>query len=426
MVFPTSTEQISEIHKYCFKNEISIIPFGQGSGFEGGVVNSNFDDRPTVTIDLMKNMTQVLEIHGAPDRYAKVQAGVQREILNEYIRDTGLWFPIDPGANATIGGMTATSASGTNAVKYATMKENVINLRAVLPDGTIIDSAGEGRSFIKSSAGYNLTELFTGSEGTLGTISEVTVRLHPIESHLIAASCKFESIESATLAAQQILSLGVPVARLEFLDEIALECVSGENPDCKAALYFELSSSSEDFLKEQIDSINWLCEENGSFGFKSSTSLEERSKIWNARHRAYWSMIKKFQYGRNRKGYSTDVCVPISRVGDCIIKSKELVKNSKYLNKCGGIIGHIGDGNFHVFFGVDTTDEKEFAELKYLSNEIANLALENNGTITGEHGIGLGKKHLLEKEVGKGSYDLMKLIKSTIDPKNIMNPGKIF
>jgi len=426
VIFPTSTEQISEIHKYCFKNEIGIIPYGQGSGFEGGVINTNVDGRPTVTLDMMKNMTQVLGVHGAPDRYAKVQAGVQRELLNEYIRDTGLWFPIDPGANATIGGMTATSASGTNAVKYGTMKENVINLRAVLPDGTIFDSAGEDRSFIKSSAGYNLTELFTGSEGTLGTISEITVRLHPIESHLIAASCKFPSILQATTAAEQILSLGVPVARLEFLDEIALEAVTDETPDCKAALYFELSSSSEAFLKEQVESINWLCEENDSFGFKSSTSLEERTKIWNARHRAYWSMINKFQYGKTRQGYSTDVCVPISKVGECIIKSKELVKNSKYLNKCGGIIGHIGDGNFHVFFGVDTSDEAEFAELKFLADEIAKLALENNGTITGEHGIGLGKKHLLEKQVGTASYGIMKLIKATIDPKNIMNPGKVF
>lgn len=338
-----------------------------------------------------------------------------------------MWFPIDPGANATIGGMTSTSASGTNAVKYGTMKENVINLQAVLPDGTIIDTAGENRSFIKSSAGYNLTELITGSEGSLGTITNVTVRLHPIEEHIVAASCKFSSIEAATAAAEGILTLGVPVARLEFLDEIALECVSGvTNPDAKAALYFEVSSSSTNFLDEQVENIRWFCEENESYDFAASHDASERAKIWAARHRAYWAMVNKFQYGKIRKGYSTDVCVPISRVGECIKASKELVANSTYLNKCGGIIGHIGDGNFHVFFGVDTENPDEFAELKHLADAIAQLALDNNGTITGEHGIGLGKRHLLEKQVGAGSYNLMKLVKASIDPKNIMNPGKIF
>ena len=440
IAFPKNSNEVSAIHKYCYENEINIIPFGQGSGFEGGVIpqdksNENEIGRPNLCLDMMKHMNNIVNVFPSPDRYAQVQAGVTREQLNDYIRDTGLWFPIDPGANATLGGMSSTSASGTNAVRYNTMKENVINMEVVLPNGEIIHTAGENRSTIKSSAGYNLTELFVGSEGTLGTICQSTLRLHPIADYLTAATCEFESIDEATATAENVLTLGIPVARMEFLDEVALRCVNSDLPPdqklnlsakTKAALFFELSSSSQNYLNEMIENIQWLAEENNAYNFSFSHELEERNKLWKARHRAYYSMIKEFQYGKNRLGYSTDVCVPITKVGHCIKESKEIVARSKYLNKCGGIIGHVGDGNFHVFFGVDTENQEELAELKDLADQIAYLALDNNGTMTGEHGIGLGKKHLLEKQVGSGSYQVMKLLKNSIDPKNLMNPGKIF
>ena len=228
---PKSVQDISNIHKYCFENEINIIPYGQGSGLEGGVIpyrtvnQNNSNDRIFLTLDLMKHMQKVISIHPSPDRYCQVQAGCQRETLNSYIRDTGLWFPVDPGANATIGGMAATSASGTNAVRYGTMKENIINLEVVLPNGEIIHTAGENRSTIKSSAGYNLTELFVGSEGTLGTISQATLRLHPIDEFIAAGICEFSNLSDAMAAAEMALTLGVPVARMEFLDDISLKCV---------------------------------------------------------------------------------------------------------------------------------------------------------------------------------------------------------
>lgn len=407
-----------------------MIPYGQGSGFEGGIVPQN-NGNLTVTIDMLKNMNQILNVFPSPDRYCQVQAGVTREQLNSHIRDTGLWFPVDPGANASLGGMSSTSASGTNAVRYGTMKENVLNMKVVLPNGEIIDTMGENRSVIKSSAGFNLTELFVGSEGTLGTICETTLRLHPIADFLMAATCEFESIEQATATAESVLTLGVPVARMEFLDEIALKCVNTDrgteaNPKTKAALFFELSSTSETFLQEQVELVKWLAEENSAFSFQFSSELEERNKLWSARHKAYYSMLSYFQFGKNRLGYSTDVCVPITKIAHCLTESKKIVENSKHLNQCGGIIGHVGDGNFHVFFGVDTQNPDELNELKEISDAIAHLALDNNGTMTGEHGIGLGKKHLLEKQVGTGSYNVMKLIKSSIDPKNLMNPGKIF
>lgn len=430
VIFPENVTQISQVQSYCYERDICVIPFGQGSGLEGGVNPLLNETRPVITLDLMKNMDKINQVFGAPDRYVQVQPGVTREALNEHIRDTGLFFPVDPGANASLGGMAATSASGTNAVRYGTMKENTINMQVVLPNGEIIHTAGENRSFIKSSAGYNLTELFVGSEGTLGTISEVTLRLHPQQDYTAAAKCFFPGLENATETAEAILSIGLPVSRIEILDELSLKAVLGEDCTFQAALFFELASSSEAYLGEQTETIQWLCTENQGMEFGASSDRSEMKALWAARHKAYYSMIHLFQRlapsDNERRGYATDVCVPVSKIGAAVKEAKELVKSSKYLSQMGGVIGHIGDGNFHINFGIDTTNQQEMQEIKYLSEEIARLALKYNGTVTGEHGIGIGKIGLLREQVGPATHDLMKTIKRTIDPKNIMNPGKIF
>ena len=353
------------------------------------------------TLDLLKQFNKIKNVFPSPDNYTQVQPGVTREELNDHIRDTGLFFPVDPGANASLGGMAATSASGTNAVRYGTMKENVINLEVVLANGEIIHTAGENRSFIKSSAGYNLTELFVGSEGTLGTITEVMLRLHPVLDYSSAAKCFFPSLEEACEAAEGILSVGLPISRIEILDEISLKAVLGETNSDKlpqSALFFELASSSEVYLKEQIELIEYFCQESKGFEFTASNDRSEMKKLWAARHKAYYSMIQLFQKlapsNNERRGYATDVCVPVSKVGKAITEAKALVKSSTFLSEMGGVIGHIGDGNFHINFGIDVSNENEMEEIKILSDQIARLALKYGGTVTGEHGVGIGKKGL--------------------------------
>ncbi|KAL5021434.1 hypothetical protein ScPMuIL_000589 [Solemya velum] len=415
VVFAQSTEHVSQIAKLCNDNEIPLIPFGTGTGLEGGVVAT----KGGVSVDLTK-MDQIVAVH-AEDFDAVVKAGVTRQTLNTYLRDTGLMFPIDPGADASLCGMCATSASGTNAVCYGTMRENVLNLEVVLADGTVFHTAGEGRRTKKTSAGYNLTNLFVGSEGTLGIITGATLRLHGIPDATAAAVCSFPTVQQAVDSTVQVLQCGIPMAKIEFLDEVAVDaCNKYSKLDLNVApsLFLEFHGSGTS-LEEQVSIVDDLCKMNGGGDFKWATDADEKSHLWKARHDVVYACTA---LRPGCKPYSTDVCVPISKLAEVIVKTKEEIDKAGVI---GPIIGHVGDGNFHVFFPVDQDNEDEMKVIKGLSEKMALLAISKEGTCTGEHGIGLGKRHLLEKEVGSG-YNVMKHIKKSLDPKGIMNPGKIF
>ncbi|CAG5098481.1 Oidioi.mRNA.OKI2018_I69.XSR.g15707.t1.cds [Oikopleura dioica] len=386
VVFPTCTEDVAKVAKYCYDNELPIIPFGLGSGFEGGIT--------------------------APAGGVSV--------------DTGLIFPIDPGADATIGGMCSTSASGTAAVRYGTMKENTINLEVVLSDGRIIHTGGPGRHFQKSSAGFNLTELLVGSEGTLGIITQATVRLHAAPEYLHALIATFETIEDSLACANLVLQNGVPVGRMEFVDPKSIDVInkhSNLENDVKPTLFFELIGSPAS-VQEQLETVKWCLEENNVLSMKETADPEERKTLWKARHMAYYATLGQCRPGQ--QGYSTDACVPQSKLTEMILSAKEYIAESKFSKDTAIIIGHVGDGNFHIFTGVDPSSEEEIQDIRELARKVANKALELGGTCTGEHGIGLGKKQFLVDEKGHDVVELMKSIKNVFDPKNIMNPGKIF
>ncbi|CAF4709845.1 unnamed protein product, partial [Rotaria sp. Silwood1] len=415
VVFAQSTEHVSNIVKYCASKRIPIIPFGTGTGVEGGVTAS----KGGVCLDLSR-MNKVLSVN-AEDFDCTVQAGVTRNALNSYIRDTGLQFPIDPGADASLGGMCATSASGTMAVRYGTMRENVMNLEVVLADGSIIKTAGlKGRSR-KTSSGYNLTNLFVGQEGTLGIITEATLKLHATPEAVLAAVAPFKDMQSAVNATVAIMQSGLPVARIEFLDDKMVDACnrfSKLDLDVSPTLFLEFHGS-----KSNIDAQGQIAEDTcKSFEclkFDFATDPEKRAELWKARHNA-WYAAQAIKPGS--KGYSTDVCVPISALPEIVTFAKDELKR---LNLLGPIVGHVGDGNFHVFVIVDPTNPKEIELVHQYSMALAKEALRVNGTVTGEHGIGLGKKKLLIDEFGPAGIKTMKAIKQALDPLNILNPDKV-
>ena len=413
VVFPETNEEVSKVLKLCNDNKIPVVPFGTGTSLEGNVVgNSN-----GVTISLEK-MNKVLSVNAA-DFDCRVQANVTRKQLNEYLREDGVFFPIDPGADAALGGMASTSASGTMAVKYGTMRTVISGLTVVLPNGDIIKTGSRTK---KTSAGYNLTNLFIGSEGTLGVITEVQLRLSPIPESIMSAVCQFKDLESAVLTSQEVIQYGIPIARIEMLNKDQMDLVINysklKNYEVLPTLFFEFHGSEES-NKESIRIVEELTKNNGGSDFKWAETLEDRNKLWQARHDCYYSVKAQ---GNNFKVYSTDVCVPISNLVECINFTEEEIKK---LGLKAPMVGHVGDGNFHAIIGYNPNKKGEYEKIRELSDKLINKTLELEGTITGEHGIGLHKKAYLLKEHGD-NIPLMKSIKRSIDQNNIMNPGKIF
>ena len=411
VIFARSTEDVQETVRICAEHKVPIIPFGTGTSLEGGV------NAPAggISIDL-NEMNEILAVN-AEDLDCVVQPGVTREALNLHLRDTGLFFPIDPGANASLGGMAATRASGTNAVRYGTMRENVINLTAVMPDGRIVKTARRAR---KTSAGYDLTKLLVGSEGTLGIITELTLRLFGIPEAMSAAVCSFPSVEDACNTTILTMQTGIPVARIELLDADTVKAVNDysnlNNPE-QPLLLLEFHGS-EAGVAEQAEMFGEIASEFGGSGFKWVTTTEERNQLWQARHDTYWA-VKALRPGK--EGISTDVCVPISRLAECVTETQRDISESGLF---GPVVGHVGDGNFHCLLLVDPEDQEEIRRAEEVIERMAMRALSMEGTCTGEHGIGQGKRRFVRLEHGAGA-DIMKSIKNAIDPDNIMNPGKV-
>ena len=413
VVFAERTEDVQTAVKLCAQYDVPVIAYGNGSSLEGHLLAVEGG----VSVDLSR-MNNVLSIH-AEDLTATVQAGVSRKALNEALRDTGLFFPIDPGADASLGGMSATRASGTNAVRYGTMRENVLGLTVVLADGRIIKTGTRAR---KSSAGYDLTRLFVGSEGTLGIITEVTVRLYPQPEALSAAVCAFPSMGEAVRAVIDTIQLGVPVARVEFVDALAIRAINRhsnlsltESP----TLFFEFHGT-EAGVREQAERVADIAADHHGSDFAWATRPEERSRLWNARHNAYFAML---QLKPGCRAVTTDVCVPISRLAECVEETeRDLLASSL---PCP-IVGHVGDGNFHVAMLLDPSRPEEREEAERLNRRIVERALAMGGTCTGEHGVGLHKMDFLLDEHGADAVDVMRAVKHALDPRNLMNPGKIF
>ncbi len=411
VVFPTSTEEVSAIVRTCAQHKVPIIPFGTGTSLEGHV------NAPAggISVDVSQ-MNQILAVH-AGDLDVVVQPGVTREQLNTFLRDQGLFFPIDPGANASLGGMAATRASGTNAVRYGTMKDNVLALQAVMPDGEVIRTAKRAK---KSSAGYDLTRLMVGSEGTLGLITELTLRLQGIPEAISSARCSFPSVDAACQAVMMTIQYGIPVARIELLDEMSVKAAnaySGLDLPETPLLLLEFHGS-EAGVSEQSETFGSIAEEFGGVDFTATTSTEERSKLWQARHDLYWASM---QIRPGAKGISTDTCVPISRLADCVGAAQSKAAEMGLL---APIVGHVGDGNFHALLLIDMEDAEEVKKADEYVNWLNETAISMDGTCTGEHGIGQGKRPYLQAELGPATR-YMSAIKSALDPDNIMNPGKI-
>jgi D-lactate dehydrogenase (cytochrome) len=412
VVFAHSTEEVAALVRLCVAHDVPIIPFGAGTSLEGNTTPIHGG----LTIDLGE-MNAILAVN-QEDFDCTVQAGVRREQLNEYLRDQGLFFPIDPGANATIGGMASTRASGTNAVRYGTMREAVLSLQVVTPDGRIIRTARRAR---KSAAGYDLTRLMIGAEGTLGIITEITLRLHGIPEAISSAVCSFDTLKGAVDTVVQSIQLAVPVARIEILDDSqmrASNAYSKLNYPETTTLFFEFHGS-ERYVQEQVETVRELAGQNGGGAFLWSNLPEERSKLWKARHEAYYAAIAQRP---GAVGWTTDVCVPISRLAQCIVETKHDLAGSSVPST---IVGHVGDGNFHVIFAIDPGKPEEMTQVEAINERLITRALAMDGTCTGEHGIGIGKQRHLADELGD-AIDMMRLIKRTIDPKNLFNPGKIF
>ncbi|MDX1709633.1 MAG: FAD-linked oxidase C-terminal domain-containing protein [Rhodovibrionaceae bacterium] len=412
VAFARSTEEVAEIVKICARHGRPVIPFGTGTSLEGHVAAL----KGGICID-MTQMNEVLEVN-AEDMDCRVQAGVTRKQLNEHLRDTGLMFPIDPGADASIGGMTATRASGTNAVRYGTMRENVLGLTVVLADGRVIRTGGRAR---KSSAGYDLTRLMVGSEGTLGVITEVQLRLHGIPEAVSSAVCSFETLEGAVNTVILTIQSGIPVARIELLDEVQMDACnrySDLDYPAKPTLFFEFHGS-EASVREQAERTGEIASELGGANFAWARAAEERNKLWQARHDAYYAGLA---LRPGCKGWPTDVCVPISRLAECILETKKDIEASDLL---APIVGHVGDGNFHLVYVIDPDDAEEMKRAEEVNDRMVLRALSMGGTCTGEHGIGYGKIKFLQAEHGE-AVAAMRAVKQALDPENLMNPGKIF
>jgi D-lactate dehydrogenase (cytochrome) len=412
VVFPESSEEVAAIVRLCADARTPVIPFGAGTSLEGGIGAL----QGGVCLD-MTGMNRIIQVN-ADDLDVTVEAGVTRKQLNADLRDTGLFFPIDPGADATIGGMTSTRASGTNAVRYGTMRENVLNVKAVLADGRIIQTGGRAR---KSAAGYDLTRMFVGAEGTLGVITEVTVRLFGVPEAISAAVCSFPSVEKAVRCCMLAIQSGVPVARVELLDATQMRaCIQYSNLDCEPVptLFFEFHGSQAS-VEEQANTIQDIASEFGGGDFQWTGQTEDRNKLWQARHDALYAALA---LKPGAKAWSTDVCVPISRLADCIEETRFDIAASSLL---ATMVGHVGDGNFHVIFLLDPERPQDFVEAQRINDRMVSRAIAMEGTCTGEHGVGIGKRHCLEQEFGD-ALDIMRDLKRTLDPLNVMNPGKIF
>ena len=411
VVFAHSTEEVSEIVKICARHKIPVIPYGTGTSLEGhvGAVNGG------VCIDLTE-MNEIINVN-AEDLDVTVQPGVRRKQLNEYLRDTGLFFPIDPGADASLGGMAATRASGTNAVRYGTMRENVLSMTVVMADGRVIKTSSRAK---KSAAGYDLTHLFVGSEGTLGVITEITLRLYGIPEAISAAVCPFPDLESAVNTVITTIQCGIPVARIELMDDVqmkALNAYSNFDYPEQNTLLFEFHGT-ELGVKEQAEMVGEIAADNGAGEFQWAVKAEERNKLWQGRHDSYYAALA---LRPGAKGMATDVCVPISRLAECILEARKDVDEQGLLSP---IVGHVGDGNFHLCFIMDPDDADEMRRVDEVNRRMVLRAIAMGGTCTGEHGVGVGKMEFLVAEHGE-ALSVMRSMKIALDPDNIMNPGKI-
>ncbi len=412
VVFPQTTEDVQQVVRICAAERVPVIPFGTGTSLEGQI-NA---PRGGVSLDF-RDMNRVLAVH-AEDLDCVVEPGVTRKQLNEYLRDQGLFFPIDPGADASLGGMASTRASGTNAVRYGTMKDNVLALKVVLANGEVMTTATRAR---KSSAGYDLTRLFVGAEGTLGVITELTLKLSGIPEAISAGICTFPSVEAACNATIMTIQSGIPVARIELLDELQVRAQNSYSklsmPE-KPLLLLEFHGS-EAGVAEQAERFGEIAQELGGGPFEWATKAEDRTRLWQARHDAYWAQCA---LRPGSKALASDVCVPISRLAECVTETQRDIAASQLV---GPIVGHVGDGNFHVGILVDLDDKNEVARVELFLERLVERALAMDGTCTGEHGVGQGKMKYLKAERGEAALASMRAIKHALDPLDIMNPGKI-
>ncbi|WP_034658859.1 FAD-binding oxidoreductase [Chelativorans sp. J32] len=411
VAFPESEGDVQAIVRTCAAYGVPVVPFGVGSSMEGHTIPI----QGGISVST-RHMNRILEVK-PEDFLAVVEPGVTRKQLNVALRDTGLMFSVDPGPDASLGGMASTRGSGTTAVRYGTMRENVIGLRVVTPDGTAIRTGSRAR---KSSTGYDLTHLFVGAEGTLGIITELTVRLHPIPEEVSSAICAFPNIRNAVEAVIATIQYGIPVARVEFLDEVAIGGVNNYSRlDLKVAptLFFEFHGTKA-WVGEQAQVAEEICLENGGTGFRWSTDAAERARLWQARHDILWA-TKAIRPGCDL--YTGDICVPISRLAESIVAAREDIDASPLT---GQIIGHVGDGNYHTAYLIDPNNPDELAEAERLADRLVERALAVGGTASGEHGIGIGKLKFMRREHGE-AVDVMKRIKAALDPAGIMNPGKM-
>jgi D-lactate dehydrogenase (cytochrome) len=411
VVFPQTNEEVAAIVRLCHAAHVPVIAFGVGTSLEGHVAALYGG----VCLDLSR-MHRVLEVN-VDDLDCSVQAGVTREQLNAELKGTGLFFPIDPGANATIGGMAATRASGTNAVRYGTMRENVLGLTVVTADGTLVHTGGRAR---KSSAGYDLTRLFVGNEGTLGIITEIRLRLYGIPETIIAAVCQFPDLASATHTVIAAMQMSIPVARIELLDDVQMDaCIRYsklEGYAVKPTLFFEFHGTQA-ATAEQSTLMQQIAQEHGGDDFRWASAAEDRSKLWKARHNAYYAALA---LKPGVQAFATDACVPISRLADCLLETRADVEREGML---APIVGHVGDGNFHLVLLFDPRVPAERAKAEGIAARVSQRAISMGGTCTGEHGIGMHKLEALVTEHGD-AVDLMRKIKRALDPRNILNPGK--
>ncbi|MCA3223645.1 MAG: FAD-binding protein [Burkholderiales bacterium] len=412
VVFAATTADVADLVGLCAEHRVPVIPYGAGSSIEGHLLAV----QGGVSLDLSR-MNRVLAVN-AEDLTVTVEAGVTRKQLNDEIRSTGLFFPIDPGADASLGGMTATRASGTNAVRYGTMRENVLGLTVVTAEGKVIRTARRAR---KSSAGYDLTRLFVGSEGTLGVITEVTLRVYPLPEAISAAVCSFATVQAAVDTTIATIQMGIPIARCELLDALTVQAVNRYSklalPELPMLL-FEFHGSSSG-VREQAEAVQQIAREHGGQDFQWASTPEERTRLWTARHNAYFACL---QLKPGCRSCTTDVCVPISRLAECI---DETVRDVAASFLPAPILGHVGDGNFHCAILAMPGDARELAEAERLNQRIVQRALAMDGTCTGEHGVGLHKMGFLVEEHGEDAVDLMRRIKRAYDPLNILNPGKV-
>jgi len=414
VAFVATTEEVSRLLALCHRHEVPVVPFGAGTSLEGHVNPV----RHGISLDLSR-MTAILEVN-AQDMDCLVEPGVTRHQLNDHLRDQGMFFPVDPGSHCTLGGMVATRASGTNAVRYGTIRENTLGLEVVLADGRVIETGGRTR---KAANGYDLTRLFIGSEGTLGVVTKIRLRLHGIPEAMSSAVVQFATLQGAVESVIETMQMGIPVARIELLDEdmmaaaIAYSKLEGFVPATTLFLEFH---GTEAGVKEQAEAVEAITAGHGASGFRWATDPAERAKLWKARHDSYWAGVA---WKPGHKALTTDVCVPISRLAEAIVGAKE---EATALGHTTCIVGHVGDGNFHQMVLYDPADPQGLERAWDMDKRIVNRGLSLGGTCSGEHGIGLGKREFLEREHGAEALAVMRSLKQTLDPKGIMNPGKMF